>query len=1013
MSRNSTKKKWNKCEIDGRSREDLERQIGELAASYAPEWRFDSEDPDIGSVLAKLFADQMAGNIVRSGEVLEKYHTEFVNLLGISLLPARPAKATVLVSLSQDTIPGVDLPRGTKLLSETEDEDGQLIFETLHDLYVTNASLDYAFMTQKKDGRIIPLKGTFTSPRVVEEADEEAENLEPKLTPFYLFDSDEEGIGQHALVFYHSSALDITQDQIYVRLGGNQALLDGIQSGAFAFFYYTAEGLAPVESVEVLGESGTVCLRKEKENKKVELDGQEYALLALLAKEPVREAYTLPDISVSSAGRALPAQFANNGIEDLDVEDFLPFGETLSLFQECYIGHDPYFSRAGARVTLSFDLSFFEHRILGAPREEDTSLKIIKRKPKVYWTDSAADARAEEISLEYFNGLGWKKLNCDTENRNLFAGETNTHCEFSFLCPSDWEGSGTGAFAGRCIRIRLLKADNCYMVPCVHHYPRIEKLRISFSYENHWMKAERLVSISGTRRTDLTDKVRAGEAFTAFSGGEYDDDALYLGFEKKMEKGPVGLLFQIDDHARFQGVRCKFSYYSPQGFRQMKVIDQTMGMSRPGIVRFLPPSDLCRTTLEGRQAYWIKLSPADSEADRLTGEPPFIQDISLNAVETANVETMDEEDFYVEEPAPGMTVNLGVSHILDVELWVNEKDTLSRPMMLKMLREQPDEVRAEYDMLGEFSSFYVKWREADRLDYPESRRCFLLDRMNSSLSFGDGVHADFPRVTNDVAFRAVIRRCAGYAGNVEAGDINDSMGNLMYVGEIRNPAKAYGGSSMETLARALRRGAGILKSRRRLVSMDDYIQEIQNYSDLIAQVRGISGLNADGKADEQALCFLLLMKDFDIGSYSFHNLSGPLKKHLQEACELTIAPEDLYLAEPIYAKISVSLWVRVPQMDDSFETQNLLRETLEQYLNPVSGDSGDGWRIGVLPKRAQLLMRLNMLRSKAIVRRMAATVSWQDRRGSHEVDLENAPEHPFFVCRSGEHQIHVMLQDEQ
>ncbi|MCC8162095.1 MAG: hypothetical protein LIO86_02740 [Lachnospiraceae bacterium] len=1015
MNRNSMKKNMNDARIDGRSREELERQIEELAASYVPEWRFDREDPDIGSVLAKLFAGQMAGNIVRCGQVLDRYHTEFVNFLGVSLLPARPAKATVVMELAQDTIPGVEVPKGTKLLAESDTYDGQLIFETLHDLYVTNASLDCAFMTQKKDGRIIPLKGHFSLPRIVEEpeSDTDEEPQEAALKAFYLFDSCEEGIGQYALIFYHSSALDLENDSLYVRIEGNSALPDGIREGAFRFFYHTEEGLVPVESAEVLEDGKTVLLQKEKENKKVELDGQSYSLLALCAKEPVREAYSVSDISGSSSGKAMPAQFANNGTEDFDTEDFLPFGETLSLYQECYIGHDLYFSRAGARVTISFDLSFLENRILGAPREEDTSLKIIKRKPKVYWTDAAADARAEEISFEYFNGLGWKKLICDGETRNLFAGDTGAHYEISFLCPSDWESSGAGAFAGRCIRIRLLKADNCYMVPCVHHYPRIEKLRISFSYEDRWMKAERLVSISGTMRTDLTEKVRMGEAFTAFSGGEYEDDALYLGFEKKIEKGPAGLLFQIDDHARFQGIRCRFSYYSPQGFRQMKVVDQTMGMSRPGIVRFLPPSDMCRTTLEGRSAYWIQVSPVDGEENRLTGEPPLIRDIRFNAVETANIETMDEEDFYIDAAAPDMEVSLGVSHILDVELWVNEKNTLSRPLMQRMLRETPDEVRAEYDMLGEVSSFYVRWREADRLDFPESRRSFLLDRMNSRLIFGDGVHADFPRVTNDVAFRTVIRRCAGSEGNVEPGQINGSMGSLMFIGEIHNPAKAYGGSSMETLDGALRRGAGILKSRHRLVSMDDYIQEIQNYSDLIAQVKGVTGLDADGRKDDQELCFLILMKDFDVGSYSFHSLSGQLKKHLQEACELTIAPKDLYLAEPVYARISVSLWVCVPQMDDSFETQNLLLDTLEQYLNPVYGNAGEGWPIGALPRRAQLMMKLNRLRSKAVVRRMAVTVSWQDRQGSHEADLNSAPEHPFFVCRSGEHKIHVMLQDEQ
>ena len=88
MSQNNMiQKNWNEWKIDKRSREDLENRIEELASSYVPEWHFDRENPDIGSVIAKIFADQMAGNLQRYNQVLEKYHTEFVNMLGISLLP--------------------------------------------------------------------------------------------------------------------------------------------------------------------------------------------------------------------------------------------------------------------------------------------------------------------------------------------------------------------------------------------------------------------------------------------------------------------------------------------------------------------------------------------------------------------------------------------------------------------------------------------------------------------------------------------------------------------------------------------------------------------------------------------------------------------------------------------------------------------------------------------------------------------------------------------------------------
>ena len=141
-----------------------------------------------------------------------------------------------------------------------------------------------------------------------------------------------------------------------------------------------------------------------------------------------------------------------------DVDSFDLFGDTLSLYQECYIGHEDYFKKAGALVSLTFDVSYLEHRILHQMRAEEEELKIIKKKPKVIWVDSAADARAEEISCEYFNGIGWKKLDCTQEIRALFSGDQFGRYEISFLCPKDWQAVEAGAYQGRCIRIRLLKS---------------------------------------------------------------------------------------------------------------------------------------------------------------------------------------------------------------------------------------------------------------------------------------------------------------------------------------------------------------------------------------------------------------------------------------------------------------------------------------------------------------------------------------------------------------------------
>ena len=80
---------------------DLRAELKRLAASYTPEWAFSEENPDVGSVVALIFANQMSENIRKMNLVLDKYHTEFVNMLNLSLRPAYPASGVAVLGAAR------------------------------------------------------------------------------------------------------------------------------------------------------------------------------------------------------------------------------------------------------------------------------------------------------------------------------------------------------------------------------------------------------------------------------------------------------------------------------------------------------------------------------------------------------------------------------------------------------------------------------------------------------------------------------------------------------------------------------------------------------------------------------------------------------------------------------------------------------------------------------------------------------------------------------------------------
>lgn len=1006
-----------------RSAADIESRIGALAASYTPEWHYTKDEPDIGAAIARVFANQMSENVSMYDEVIEKYHTEFVNMLDISLLPAKPSSAMVLFDLVSDTVAGVEVPRGTKLLAPVDDLDHPVVFETCNSIYVSNASLQTAFMTRGRDGRVMPLLGNYDAPELIPQKADAAAAEQPEeavtaedahIRPFPIFGKMPD-ISKNALLFYHESVFDTEDNPLYVRFTGAEELVKKIAGGTYRFGFYAEQALCPFDTCELQKDGCTFALKRAAGAPKpdhVTIGGKEYHLLVLEALEPVTENLPAERVEFSSEGRKQPAQFVHNGTTDLDTAQFDPFGDTLALYQECYIGHDNYFAKAGARITLSFDVSYPEHTVELTRQQEQEELKIIKRKPRVIYHDVPADTYAEEISIEYFNGIGWKKLDCRQEYRQLFANAVKGRYELSFICPSDWMATATGAYDSRVLRIQLLKAENCYMRPCVHHYPHITELDISYCYNEHYVEPVHMQAVCSTKKTDCTRALKEHRGFVAFSVSGYSDDAVYLGFQNRMEAGPVSMLFDIADGTCYDGLRCSFSYSTGNGFRQMKVVDNTANFTRTGTVLFLPQSDMARMTLEGKQMYWIRITRSrvrrEDEPEELL---PRINDIRLNAVQVSNIETKEEQDFYLDEIVPNMSFALGTDRILDIDLWVNERDRYTAAEMQQMLAKQPERVRAEYDSRGEIRSFYVKWEELERLDDTDHTRGYVLDRMNNRLMFGDGVHMEVPRVTDDVAFRVRVRCCEGQLGNVTEGMINDVQSQFMFLNSVTNPYRAYGGSNMENLDAALVRGANILRSRRRLVSVSDYEREILSYSDTISQVRCITGRRIDGVSDPDAVTFVVLLKDYRSGSYNFHNLAEELKQHLLTACELTISAEHIHIVEPVFVDVCVDVWAKSMQMEDSFEIRAELTDCLTRYLDPVESENGTGWRIGVLPKKNQLLMKLNVLKSRAIVRKLLLIAKYTDESGSHEVELEQMKENPFMVCRSGVHHVHLMVDE--
>jgi hypothetical protein len=127
--------------IDARKANDLLRQLRGMAPHYTKEWpAIDDDDP--GVALLKIFSFIAEGVINRFNRAPERNFLAFLDMLGIRLLPATPARAPVRFLVAKGTEDSFLVPKRTQVsAAASETRPVELPFETIESLQVIPATL--------------------------------------------------------------------------------------------------------------------------------------------------------------------------------------------------------------------------------------------------------------------------------------------------------------------------------------------------------------------------------------------------------------------------------------------------------------------------------------------------------------------------------------------------------------------------------------------------------------------------------------------------------------------------------------------------------------------------------------------------------------------------------------------------------------------------------------------------------------------------------------------------------
>ena len=133
--------------------------------------------------------------------------------------------------------------------------------------------------------------------------------------------------------------------------------------------------------------------------------------------------------------------------------------------------------------------------------------------------------------------------------------------------------------------------------------------RIQIGYNSSYNDLQNCISYNNLEFKNLTDVVISKNNFKPFSCLDDMHQTLYLGFDKKLEKGPISLFLSIDEYPWLSNDLpiIKWEYYNDNNeWTNFNVTEDTKGFTRSGLFEFVIPKDFKKNKKFGKELYWIR-----------------------------------------------------------------------------------------------------------------------------------------------------------------------------------------------------------------------------------------------------------------------------------------------------------------------------------------------------------------------------------------------------------------------
>lgn len=931
-----------------------------LATMYTPEWQPQAGDP--GLALMSIFTHMHEEIINRLNKVPDKGFGAFLEMLGFGLRPAQPSKVPVTFHPAEGLSQGIFLPARTQVACEETEDHGPLTFETLKNLYVSNASLEHIFSVHpQKDAIYSHIDGKEFQPFT-------GTNLQ-----------------KHKLYLGHKMLFGI-------KAGSSIKLrIDGVSSTElkhWSWKFWTGESWNEFGTVSPSPEEHAISLSpgNNSELKECAINGIS-SIWIEAQRSTAEDCPIIQDIkikNITSEGTKPDMAFHNFNPLDLS-KIFYPLGAEPRTFDSFYLACREAFSKKGANVIVW----------LRRTKDNNSSLPDPPKPNKVV------------LSLEYWNGTLWHVV--DEWIDELYNLELNQDGigEARFTVPKDIEEVNVGGSKNYWIRIRLAQGDygkeyvdtTKYELVSDFKPPWADKIGIHYSFPSGGQDLEHCLTYNNLDYREIKiEKINKG--FRPFLTLPDINSTLYLGFNRPLQGGNLSLFFHIIP-LDYPGARIRWYFWSAapnlaqdmmkadvlqlvstEGLsvgtelllyeelaegrisersviksleggvsldrklerlftrkaRVLKMValeanDNTRYMTQSDTLEFLAPRSHESATFLAKSCYWLM-----GRLDSTISQAPTIRGIYPNTTWAEQRETVKDEYLGSSQGENASKYTILNKPATMPEIWVREGIIFSADEV-EDLESQGIFIQEVKDDTEKVVDTWVKWIQVEDFfaSGPKSRH-FLFEGAVGEVYFGDGINGMIPPIGTD-NIKASYRYGGGTAGNLASGEITSLKTLIGGIDRVVNPVAAEGGSDTESLMELMERGPHLIKSLGRAVTLEDFERLAKASSISIARTKCIT---TDGRVK-----IIVIPKGSEDQPKPSPGLLRLVRSYLEEQSLNTLTSGDLELMGPIYREIRISADVIPTVPDQAVYLEREIIKALKSYLHPLTGGpEGQGWDFG-------------------------------------------------------------------